>query len=317
MEQKDLNEAYVPFRVSTLRGDQKIDFNAYVRVNEKFILYVRKGDSFEGPRLQRLKEKKLKKMFLKPEDEGSYRSYLERNIDMAYDKSSGKSMTNRAEIIQGSQQNQTEEAMDNIDKVEVYNDTKANIEKFVRFLQTEDEAFNAMMAIDNVEYNIVHHGVTVSTLSTMLAAKLGITDPKQTQLIALGAVLHDIDHHKSGLQLSKPFSEFTKDEMQRYKSHPQLGADLMTDKKHIDPLVIKIIAQHEETIDGRGFPRGFQERDIDPMAIIVGVCNALDRKITFEGINKKVAQKDLMISKVGTYPLKYIQLLGDIMSKIE
>ena len=50
---------YVSIRVSTLRGDQKIDFNAYIKINEKMVLYLRRGDSFEGERLLRLKEKKL------------------------------------------------------------------------------------------------------------------------------------------------------------------------------------------------------------------------------------------------------------------
>ena len=53
---------YVPIRVSVLRGDQKIGFDAFLEVNSKYILYLRKGDSFEGARLDRLKEKKVKKI---------------------------------------------------------------------------------------------------------------------------------------------------------------------------------------------------------------------------------------------------------------
>ena len=59
MDAKD----FVPIRVSTLRGDLKINFDAYVKVNEKHILYLRKGDSFEGSRLKRLKDKKVRKMW--------------------------------------------------------------------------------------------------------------------------------------------------------------------------------------------------------------------------------------------------------------
>ena len=55
---------YVSIRVSTLRGDQKIEFNAYLKINEKMVLYLRQGDSFEGDRLKRLKEKKLRKRLL-------------------------------------------------------------------------------------------------------------------------------------------------------------------------------------------------------------------------------------------------------------
>lgn len=308
------NINYVPFRVSTLRGDQKIDFNAYVRINEKYVLYVRKGDSFEGNRLTKLKEKKLKQLFLKPEEENLYRQYLERNIDMAYDKNSGKSITNRAEIIQGSQQSGAEEVFENPVSAVAYNSAKQNMEKFVTFLQTENEAFQSMMNIDNVDQNIAHHGVTVATFSTMLMQKIKF-DPKQINLVALGALLHDFDHHNNGLQINRPLSQFSAPDLAKYKLHPQRGADTVKDKRHFDPLVLKIILQHEECIDGSGFPKKLKEKDIEPGAVIVGVANALDRLITFEGVPKQQAPKELMIKRIGNYPLEYIKLLGEIFAK--
>ncbi len=313
---QDLIE-YIPFRVSTLRGDQKIDFNAYVRVNEKYILYVRQGDSFEGARIKRLKEKKLKQLFLKSDDESNYRIYLERNIEMAYDKKSGKTIENRAEIIQGSQQSKAEEVFENPTSLAAYNDAKNSAEKFTQFLQSEDEAFQALMNIDNVDQNIAHHGVTVATLSTMLGKKVGGFDPKQINLITLGCLLHDFDHYHNGLTLNKPLSQFSQTEMEKYKNHPRAGAQAVQDKKHFDDQVIKIIMQHEERIDGSGFPMGLREKDIDPGAKLVSVCNALDRLITFEGVNKTAAYKELMINKIGLYPLNYMQALGDLMMKVK
>jgi putative nucleotidyltransferase with HDIG domain len=308
---------YVPFRVSTLRGDQKIDFNAYVRINEKFILYVRRGDSFEGKRITKLKEKKLKQLFLKPEDEHLYRTYLERNIDMAYNKNSGKTIENRAEIIQGSQQSNAEEVFENPFSVTAYNEAKVSAEKFANFLQTEDKAFSSLMNLENVDQNIAHHGVTVASISTMIANKLGNIDPKNVNLMTLGALLHDFDHHHNGLRLNRPLSEFTPAEMEKYKNHPRAGAQAVQDKKHFDALVIKIIMQHEERIDGSGFPLGLREKDLDPASIIVGLSNSLDRLITFEGVNKANAYKELMINKVGKYPLGHIKVLGELMGKFQ
>lgn len=306
---------YVPFRVSTLRGDQKIDFNAYLRINDKYILYVRRGDSFEGLRIKKLKEKKLKQMFLRPEEEHNYRQYLERNIDMAYDKNSGKSITNRAEIIQGSQQNSAEEVFEDPTSAAAYNEAKVNMEKFVHFLQSESEAFQSMMNIDNVDQNIAHHGVTVSTLSTMLMQRLNF-DAKQISLVALGALLHDFDHYHNGLTINRPLSQFSPEELAKYKKHPTAGAEMVKDKRHFDPLVLKIILQHEECIDGSGFPNKLRERDLDPGAIVVGAANALDRLITFENVPKAQAAKELMISRVGQYPLEYIRTLAEMISKL-
>lgn len=311
------NEAtdYVSFRVSTLRGDQKIDFNAYIRINEKMILYVRRGDSFEGLRLKKLKEKKLKQMFLKPEEEHLYRQYIQRNIDMAYDKNSGKSITNRAEIIQGSQQSSAEEVFENPVSAVAYNEAKSNMEKFVGFLQSENEAFQSMMTIENADQNIAHHGVAVATLSTLLMQRLNF-DPTKINLVALGALLHDFDHFHSGLNLARPLSQFSPDDLAKYKMHPQNGANAVKDKRHFDPLVLKIILQHEELIDGSGFPNKLREKDIDPGAIIVGSANALDRLITFEGVPRAQAPKELMVKRVGHYPLDYIRTLAEFMSKL-
>lgn len=304
---------YVSIRVSTLRGDQKIDFNAYIKINDKMILYLRRGDSFEGERLKRLKEKKLRKMFILNEEEIKYRDYLQKNIEMAYDEKSGKDINARAEIVQGQQQSNTEEVFEDPGNIESYNNTKDAAGKYVQFLMSNSKAIGAVMNISNDDCNIAHHGVTVSTLSVALAQKLGIVDPKKTQLLALGALLHDFGHYESGVALNRVLSDFSKEEHLIYNNHPSLGAQKVQDKKHFDQTVINIIAQHEECIDGSGFPTGARDNQVDPLAVIVSSANALDRMITFEKTPRADAVKKLMIDQVGRHPLNHIQLLGEIL----
>ena len=141
---------YVSIRVSTLRGDQKIDFNAYVKINDKMILYLRRGDSFEGERLKRLKEKKLRKMYILNEEETSYRDYLQKNIETAYDNNSNKDIQTRADVIQGAQQANTEEVFENPENVECYNYAKDAAGKYVSFIMTNAEALQAVMKVETV-----------------------------------------------------------------------------------------------------------------------------------------------------------------------
>lgn len=309
-----MSTEYVPIRVSTLRGDQKIDFDAYVKINDKFILYIKTGDSFEGERLQRLKAKKLKKMFIAPDAEQKYRSYMQKNIEMAYDMGSGKDITTRAEIIQGNQQANAEAVMEDPGNAEAYQTTKDAAGKFVQFLEQEQQSLSTILNIKNVDQNIAHHGVTVSSLAVSLAKKLKLQDPKQLQLLSLGALLHDFEHFSSGLAINRPVEQMTEAEVKVYKQHPLLGAQKVQDKKHFDPSVLRIIAEHEEYIDGKGYPAGLNESKMDPLSVIVSPCNMVDRLITFEGVPRKEAVRRLMITAVGRYPLNYIQGLGDIMS---
>ncbi|MGZ3804857.1 MAG: HD-GYP domain-containing protein [Pseudobdellovibrionaceae bacterium] len=306
---------YVSIRVSTLRGDRKIEFNAYIKINDKMILYLRRGDSFEGERLKRLKEKKLKKMFILNEEEATYRNYLQKNIEIAYDDKSGKDINARAEIIQGQQQSNTEEVFENPNNIESYNNTKDAAGKYVQFLLGNSKAVGSIMSINNDDCSIAHHGVAVSTLSVALAQRLTMTDPKKIQLLALGALLHDFGHYESGISLNRPLTEFTKEEALIYKSHPTLGSQKVHDKKHFDRAVINIISQHEECIDGSGFPLGGRENQLDPLSILVGSANALDRLITFEKTPKAEAVRKLMIDQVGRHPLNHIQLLGEILKE--
>jgi len=303
---------YVSIRVSTLRGDQKIDFNAYVKINEKMILYLRRGDSFEGDRLKRLKEKKLRKMYILNDEEISYRDYLQKNIETAYDNNSNKDMQTRAEVIQGAQQSNAEEVFENPENVECYNYAKDAAGKYVSFIMSNAQAMQTVMKIENTDKNISHHGVTVATLAIALASKLGLTDLKKSQLLTLGALLHDYGHHNSPLNLSQPLKSMSPADLAMWKRHPTEGASKVQDKKHFDQAVLNIIAQHEETIDGQG-PLGIKEKDQDPLAVIVSTANAVDRLITFEGIPQAEVAKKLMIESVGKHPLQHLQFISEIM----
>ena len=235
-----MSKEFVPIRVSTLRGDQQIDFNAYVKINEKFILYIKNGDSFEGDRLQRLKTKKLKKMFIEPDSESRYRSYMQKNIEMAYDKGSGKDITTRAEIIQGNQQANAEAVMEDPGNEAAYRETKDAASKFVQFLEQEDQSLASILNIANADQSIAHHGVTVSSLAVSLAKKIKMTDAKQLQLLSLGALLHDFEHFHSGITLNLPVEQMKDADLKIYKQHPLLGAQKVQDKKHFDASVLRV-----------------------------------------------------------------------------
>ena len=306
---------YVSIRVSTLRGDQKIDFNAYIKINEKMVLYLRRGDSFEGDRLKRLKDKKLRKMYILNEEETTYRSYLQKNIETAYDNSSSKDIQTRSEIIQGAQQSNAEEVFENPENEDSYNYAKDAAGKYVDFIMSNAQAMNSIMKMENTDKNIAHHGVTVATLSIALAQKLGINDPKKTQLLTLGAILHDYGHHDSPLNLNQPLDKMSAEDKALWTRHPTDGSTKVQDKKHFDKTVINIIAQHEETINGMG-PKGLFEKDQDPLSVLVSSANAMDRLITFEGVPKNEVAKKMMIEHVGKHPLAHIQHLAEILKSV-
>ena len=145
---------YISIRVATLRGDQKIGFNAYIKINEKLVLYLKKGDSFEGLRLKKLKEKKLRKMFIAVAEENNYLEYLDKNISMAYDNKSNVNIQTRSEIVQGDQQAKTEEVFEDLDNVKSYDLAKEAAGKYVNFILSNDLALSTILNTTSAEHSI-------------------------------------------------------------------------------------------------------------------------------------------------------------------
>jgi len=303
---------YTSIRVNTLRGDLQIPFDVYVRVAGKYILYCRNGSTFEGERLDRLKAKKLKAMFVRKEDEIPYRQYLESSIDSAFDGGSGKSDQTRAEVIQGFLQSAAEQYLDDPVNQFAYDHMLSAVDRFTKFLPKEAKMVPALLKLSNNDKSITHHGSNVATLATAMA-QAEVKDPKLITTTALGCLIHDIEHFVSNLEVAGPPASFPDDLMKKYKAHPVEGASRLQGAKFVDRLVLNIISQHEEHIDGSGFPKGLREKDMDPLVMMVATANAYDRLVHFEHLDPKTALKTLFLEKLGAFPLKALQRLQVVL----
>lgn len=304
---------FTSIRVTTLRGDTKIPFSVHVRVAGKYILYCRSGDSFEGERLARLRAKKLRKMYVKKVDEIPYKQYLEDNINGAYDNRDGKSLSIRAEIIQGFQQAEVESFLeDTLDEFS-YQHLRSSVQRFSEFIEREPHALKALLEIPNIDMSISHHSVNVAALAVALAIELSLKQGLPLHLLALGCMLHDAEHFISGLEVTKPLASFNAKELAIYKEHPLKGAHRLQGATFLDQQVMSVITQHEETVDGSGFPKGLFEKQMDPSVLVAGLANAYERYLSYEEKTPKEALKQVLIAKMGQYPLSHMQALQSIL----
>jgi HD-GYP domain-containing protein (c-di-GMP phosphodiesterase class II) len=307
----DNDSEYFPIRISTLRGDQVIPFDLFIKVAGKQILYCRQGDAFDGQRLARLKDKKIKQLYILAGKETDYRGYLSRNIqaaaaaDIPFDK--------RVEVVQGLAQAATEEVLEEPTSKLHYEVFKEDTRRYVEFILKENEALRHVLAMPNPDANLAQHGVNVATIATCLAAQSGITDMSKLQLLAVGCLLHDLEHVHSGLNVARPLTKFNDDETVQYRSHPDAGVARVQNTQFYDQTVLKIMRHHHECTNGSGFPDGLKENDMDPLILFAGIADSYDRLITYEGMQPKDAVKQLLIEKVGLLPLNLIKGLGQLL----
>lgn len=296
-----MDQTFSTIPVSTLRGDIKIPFDVYVMIRGKHVHYLRKGDSFEGERLTRLKEKRLKKVFILSEDKTHYSTYVSQSLDIAYDANSKRDLTVRAEIIQGAQESQAEAVLEEPSNPLYYQHAKVGTERYVEFLMNHEKSLKAMLLIQNLDGNLAHHGVNVSCIAVRLAQKIGFTEPKSLTIMSLGALVHDLGHVGQELDINRPLSHLAPSERKTYEEHPRVGSLKALTYKHFDPMVGRIIQEHEEFCNGTGFPKNLVQSQIARECQMVGLANQFDRLLTFEKRPLADALRTLLLDRVGCY----------------
>ena len=310
-----MDQNFTPIPVSTLRGDIKIPFDVYVMIRGKHVHYLKKGDSFEGERLTRLKERRLKNVFILTDARTNYSSYVTQSLNAAYDASSNKDIVMRAEIIQGAQESRAESLLLNPSDQESYLLAKEGSEKYVNFLLAENHALKAMLAIQNQDGNLAHHGVSVSAIAVKIAQRLGYTEAKALTLMALGALLHDYGHVVQPMDINRPVTHMAPSERKVYQTHCKVGAEKLRALKHFDAIVVQIVLEHEECANGSGYPGGLVDGKISREAQFVGLANQFDRLLTFEKRPPVDAIRLLLADKIGSYPEGDLNALRFILSE--
>jgi putative nucleotidyltransferase with HDIG domain len=152
-----------------------------------------------------------------------------------------------------------------VDNARLYDDLRSlfynTVETLVRTIQAKDQY-------------TAGHSTRVSRYALMIADKLGLSTKEKHQLY-LAAMLHDIG--KIGVPddlLNRP-GNLTAEEMERVRSHVQVGASMIEMLGEMHPIV-PLIRHHHECYDGSGYPDGLRGDQIPLVSRIIAVADMYD-----------------------------------------
>ncbi|MGB8215258.1 MAG: HD domain-containing phosphohydrolase [Anaerolineales bacterium] len=129
-------------------------------------------------------------------------------------------------------------------------------------------------AIDAKDPYTEGHSHRVSEFSVEMARELGLL-PDAIYHIRIGSLLHDIG--KIGVPdaiLAKP-GELTEAEFDLMKQHPVIGARIMSQVRMLRA-DLPMMAEHQERLDGSGYPQGLKNDQISLTSRIVAVADVFD-----------------------------------------
>ncbi|GEM_PF-3368373 len=116
------------------------------------------------------------------------------------------------------------------------------------------------------------HSVNVCFLSACMA--LGLDFPKdRLRNLSIAALFHDIGMMRIPMDIWNKNRKLNRSEYEEVQKHVIYGEKIFRNISGIDPVVAKVISQHQEKADGTGYPNHLTKEATDYLARLVSLIN--------------------------------------------
>lgn len=313
---------YSPINIDVIRSDCPLNFDLYIRVNEKFILYIRKNDGIEEDRLEKLKqilklkEKDVDRLFTTEEGQEKFINYVEESVEkIVEDPKMPKD--EQAEAILEIVQNAVEVVYADPMSVQAYQMAE-KAAKGLRKLVKENPVvlkniFNQKKGrnTDSIEA----HCRNTAALAVKIAFSMGFRGDDLDNLGA-AALIHDIGHvnlkkEEQEILFKRPISRFSPDDKRQYQPHVQHGVQMISSKPFVNEKIINLVAKHEEKLGGNGYPN--KVGNLELLEQVLSFSNNFDKRINVQKQTPSQAFKEIQMEEMGNYDLKLFQKLRELL----
>ena len=145
------------------------------------------------------------------------------------------------------------------------------------FLGSHVRALTVRLA-DKDEYT-ERHTRRVAPRAVQVGEELGLS-ASRLRTLAIGALVHDIGKLSVPDAILKKPGPLDDEEYAVIKEHPERGYRLLNELGGFSDAVRHLVRDHHERLDGRGYPRGLAESQIDLDTRILTVCDVYDALIS-------------------------------------
>jgi len=119
------------------------------------------------------------------------------------------------------------------------------------------------------------HTINTAILISVFGRYLKYSKKAVFQL-AMGALLHDLGQAKVPQGIMNKLGKLTELESKAMKKHVALGFNLCKGQKGVTPVMLDMIINHHERLDGSGYPRGIKDDKLSKTARMMAIVDAYD-----------------------------------------
>ncbi|WP_446898520.1 HD-GYP domain-containing protein [Clostridium sp. LBM24168] len=154
-------------------------------------------------------------------------------------------------------------------------DSIKTVENLVDYIIDIGDVNKSLYDIQTYDNYTFVHSLDTCIMSSFLGITAGI-DKGHLEELGVGAILHDIGKTKVPINILNKKGKLTEEEFSEIKNHPIYGVDMLKNNYSIPDSAIKVVGQHHERVDGRGYPNRLTEKQITKFARLVCICDVYD-----------------------------------------
>lgn len=315
-----MSQSYLPVRLKTLKSDLDLGFEVYLQLPHKMVLYAKSDSVLDQSRMDALKEKKVRKLYIRDDDEKSYQDFIDRSLSSVMDNADA-STEDKAQAIGNISENSAEQIFERPQEKASYLTAQKTSQSLIKYLSENDKLLKGIFdrTLDAQESSpdlIMHkHAVNSTGLIIGFSEFMGI-DSENIETMGMVGLFHDIafsiyDAEFKGVFFKK-MEDMSAQELTKYKEHPKLGTELLQDKEYASAQLIEYMLNHEERLGGNGFPNSVQK--LSKEQAIINLCIHYDRYLTCLGMTRPEVFEDININQLGNFDLDMIKKFKEFLN---
>lgn len=295
---------FVSVRLKTLRGDEPIPFDLYVEVDSQFIKYIEKGYIFSQESLQRFQSKNIKKLYIRFEDEPVYLEYLDRQIKRAYGEPV-KDVASQGQFIQLDQQRRVEEFWESLSEAS-FKQLLTGAELLLQSIGLNPQLLRHLLP--EADSTLQEHCVAVAAWVAQFVAQDPGSWKELGPRMVVAALVHDVGFHQEPQLWVKGVKGCEISELARYQKHPEEGVLRLRDLPFVDDFVLRVVREHEQNLDGKGYPQAIVPSRMHSASFVIGAANQVDRLY-----RQGLSSGEIFTHLLGLYPPEYLTVFRELL----
>jgi len=171
-----------------------------------------------------------------------------------------------------------------------------NIENFIMY---KNNYVDNIIILNKLDRATLVHSRNVLRLSKMLGKAVGLNSAQMKDL-HMGALFHDVGKVFIPKKILNNTDKLTDKEVETIKTHSKYGYEYMRDNSNLSDESLKIILEHHERPDGKGYPDNKTNDELSILSKIVSVCDVCDALVSKRPYKKAFSME------------KAIEILNDV-----